>query len=204
MFGLALKLGGIGLKALAKGLPRNTVFSKMLRPAFGLAAGVGAGAAGSALVTQQGSGLPNLPSLSGVTGGTLMPSQFPSIGTLPFWRGPNGKFQMPWQDPNVANYLKQFALDDAYLKVSYRAPKGYVVVRDPKGKPYCLLKSAAKFFGLWHPARKPPISAGDWHKYQTAHAVVKKLRKIASHGLAKKPAKQFPSNVHHFAKRKAA
>jgi hypothetical protein len=179
----------------------------MLRPAFKLATSIaGPAAIGgvAGLTLGQNMGGSQLPALPGATGGVLMPSQMPSVGTLPFWRGAGGKLQFPWQDPNVASYLKQFALDDAYLKVSYRAPHGYVVVRDPTGKPYCLLKTAAKFFGLWHPARKPPISAGDWHQYQTAHRVVKKLRKIANTGLAKKPAKAFGGKQYNFSKRKAA
>ncbi len=207
MFGLALKLGATGLKALARGLPRNTVLSKMLRPAFGMAKAVaGPAAIGTAVGYSLGQNMggTQLPALPGVGQGVLLPSQMPNVGTLPFWRGPGGKLQFPWQDPNIASYLKQFALDDAYLKRTVRAPHGYVVVRDPNGNPYCLLKTAAIFFGLWHKARKPPISAGDWHKYQTAHRVVKKLRKIANTGLAKKPGKAFGGKVYHFQKRKAA
>jgi hypothetical protein len=146
--------------------------------------GVGVAGVGYEIGKAAAGGPPNLPALPSV-GGTLLPGQFPSMGVLPWWRGAGGKLQFPWQDPNVPQFLKNFALDDAYLKVSYRAPRGYVVVRDPSGKPYALMKYAAKQFGLWHPARKPPISAGDWHKYQTARAVEKRLVKIARHALKK-------------------
>lgn len=201
MLGLALKLGKLGVTALAKGLPRNTILSKGLRAAGFAGAGAAAG-----YIAQPRTTLPALPSTAmqiPSAGSTPMPGQFQNVGLIPWWRGAGGKLQFPWQDPKMAEHLKQFALDDAYLKISYRAPRGYVVVRDPSGKPYCLLKQAAKFFGLWTAPRKPPISAGDWHQYQTAHRVVKKLRKIANTGLAKKPAKAMQGKTYAF-KRKAA
>ncbi len=171
--------GGIiagGLKMAGKALS-----SPAGRAAVGVA-GLGAGVA--ALGGFSGAGVGGLPALPG-GGGVPVPSAFPSVGTLPAWRGPGGKLQWPWQDPRTAEALKPFALDDAYLRVCYRAPKGYVVVRDASGKPYPVMKWAARRFGLWKPKSKPPISAGDWHKYQTALRVEKKLVKIARHALAK-------------------
>lgn len=86
---------------------------------------------------------------------------------------------MPWNDPKIAEYLKQFALDDSYLRVYYRAPRGYVIVRDAQGRPYAVLRQIARQFGLWRPAAKPPISATDWKHYKRNQAIEKKLVKIA-------------------------
>jgi len=98
---------------------------------------------------------------------------------VPWWKGPGGKLQMPWNDPQVAQYLKQFALDDSYLKTYYRAPRGYVIVHDAAGRPYAVLRQIARQFGLWKPAARPPISATDWKHYKRNKATEKKLIKIA-------------------------
>ncbi len=67
-------------------------------------------------------------------------------------------------------------LDAAALRTYYRAPRGFVIVRDPAtGQVAVVRKDVAIRARLWHPARKPPISAGDWHRYQTARSVEKKL-----------------------------
>jgi hypothetical protein len=72
-------------------------------------------------------------------------------------------------------------LDTSVLKVFYRAPKGYVIVRDPAtGSVVAVRKAIAKAYHLWRPARKPPISASDWHHYQRNQALEKKLLKIAA------------------------
>lgn len=75
-------------------------------------------------------------------------------------------------------------LDPASLRTYYRAPKGFVIVRDrATGQIAVVRKDVARRAHLWTPARKPPISAGDWHRYQTARSVEKKLLKIARHAL---------------------
>jgi len=184
MFGFLVKAGSMGLKALAKGLPRNTAVSKMLRAGYGMSSKVAGPVAAGALLGagmsafSGSSGGNQLPALPG-TGGALMPSQFAKVGTLPFWRGPGGGLQLPWNDPRVPEFLKQFSLDDAYLKPYYRAPKGYVVLRDADGKAFACMKAIAKQFGLWKQKPKPPISIRDWHSYQRAKRVEKKLVKIA-------------------------
>jgi hypothetical protein len=114
------------------------------------------------------------------------PAQSPGGLPIPYFKGPGGKLQMPWSDPRVPGYLKQFALDDAYLKVYYRAPKGYVVVRDPQGRPFAVSKVIARQFGLWKPKRKPPISVGDWQAFKKAERVEKKLKRIAGPALRKR------------------
>lgn len=168
----------IGKKAVGK-IGGRTIVGKILT-GVGVA-GVGMEAGRALTTTAQ----PQLPALPGAGGGVLMPSQFPGVGAVPWWRGPGGKLQFPWQDPRVPEFLKAFALDDAYLRAYYRAPRGYVIVRDPNGRPYAVLKMAARRFGLWRQPHKPPISAGDWNKYQTARRVEKKLVKIARSAIRK-------------------
>lgn len=122
-----------------------------------------------------GNSLPMLPGMSGGPRGMITPGQTGGIG-IP--RGPGGGMQLPWHDPAIPEYLKQFALDDSYLKISTRAPKGYVVVKDASGRPFAVLKSMAKAFHLWKPKPKPPISVRDWHHLQGAARVAKKLKAI--------------------------
>ena len=98
---------------------------------------------------------------------------------VPFWKGPGGALQMPWSDPRIPEYLKQFALDDAYLRSYVRAPRGYVIVRDASGRPFAVLRQIARQIGIWRPAAKPPISATDWKNYKRNKAIEKKLIKIA-------------------------
>lgn len=98
---------------------------------------------------------------------------------IPWWKGPGGRLQLPTSDPNIAEYLKKFSLDDSYLRVYYRAPHGYVVVRDAQGRPFAVLRPVARMFGLWRPAAKPPISATDWRHYKKNKQIEKKLIKIA-------------------------
>lgn len=120
--------------------------------------------------------LPALPGISSTAVSTLPKTG----GIIPGWRGPGNKLQLPWNDPRIPEYLKQFALDDAYLKVYYRAPKGYVVVKDANGRAFAVNKVIARQFGIWRPARKPPITATEWKHYQSAQRIEKKLKKIAA------------------------
>jgi hypothetical protein len=115
---------------------------------------------------------------SGVTN-ALTTAQGAGGLSLPWWKGADGKLQAPWNDPRVPEYLKQFALDDAYLKTYVRAPRGYVIVRDASGRPFAVNRQIARQFGIWRPAAKPPISATDWKHYKRNKAIEKKLVKIA-------------------------
>lgn len=111
----------------------------------------------------------NLPSIApGTTGGFGVPT------------GPGGQWQLPWNDPSVPSAMKPYALDDSYLKIYYRAPKGYVVIKDASGRPYPILKAYARSMGLWSPQKKPPISVKDWTALKAADRTSKKLRKIAN------------------------
>lgn len=120
-------------------------------------------------------------------------------GILP--RGPGGGLQLPFSGADPMAALKQFSLDDQFLKISYRAPKGYVVLRDASGRPFPVLKKAAQYYGLWKPAKKPPISVGDWQAFLKAGKVMKKLKLIEKKGreLAKfgAPARRAPAAKHH-------
>lgn len=58
-------------------------------------------------------------------------------------------------------------------------PPGYVAVTLPDGQRACALKGPARSLGLWKGERKPPISAGDWHKLQVSQRVRARAKKIA-------------------------
>jgi hypothetical protein len=142
---------------------------------LGAAAGVGSRLMGNGSSNQ----LPALPALANVP----VPA---SPGGLPIgWKGAGGKMQMPWSDPRIPEYLKQFALDDAYLKIYYRAPRGYVICRDAEGRAFAVNKTIARQFGLWKPTAKPPISATDYKNYKRNQIIEKKLIKIAGPALRK-------------------
>lgn len=139
--------------------------------------------------SSSGGGLPALPGLAAA--GTTAAIAATSAGGLPipWWKGPGGKLQMPWNDPRIPEYLKQFALDDAYLKTYVRAPRGYVVIRDANGKPFAVNRFIAQKFGLWRPTAKPPISATDWKHFRKNKLIERRIRK--NFGSAIRPKKQF-------------
>lgn len=158
-------------------IPGGGLLTKGLSVAAGAATAYGAYNAirGSSAPAPAG-GLPPLP-------GTNSP------GILP--RGPGGGLQMPWNDASPDAQLKPYTIDDRYLKVSYRAPKGYVVMWDGGapgvGHPFAILKSAAKNLRyhnghkVFRHHAKPPISVGEYHSLKKAHKTIKKVHKI--HGL---------------------
>jgi hypothetical protein len=78
--------------------------------------------------------------------------------------------------------IQAMSIDVSQIPLKYNPPHGYVIVRIGAGV-LCIPRAIAVHFGLWHPGRKPPISAGDWHKYQTAQRVEKKLRHLAIHAM---------------------
>jgi len=86
--------------------------------------------------------------------------------------------QSAFFNTDINQGLERWSLDDQFLRVYYRAPKGYVVVRDANGKPYPLLKKAAQIAGLWKPAKRPPISVSDWSALKKSSSVIKKLTKV--------------------------
>jgi hypothetical protein len=193
--GLFAAIGGAiaGVAGVVKGAKK--IWSKIKKPmpkvkvSAATAAGLGVGglAMGQSLVPVSSSGgLPSVPLGPSAAGTTAaISSTSPGGLPVPFWKGPGGKLQMPWSDPRVPEYLKQFALDDAYLRTYYRAPKGYIVLRDASGRPFAVNKAIARQFGLWRPKRKPPISVSDWSAFKKAQRVEKKLRKVAGPALRK-------------------
>lgn len=137
--------------------------------------------------------VPALPAPTGIGGGRMsLPMPQPQragglSGLIPGFRGPGGRLQLPTSDPrpqiNPQDVLGRVVLDDSYLKVYYRAPKGYVVVRDPKGRPFPMLRSVAIKYKLWSPSKKPPISVTEWQSFKRSERVVKKLDRIAKSNL---------------------
>lgn len=93
-----------------------------------------------------------------------------------------GKRSIFRDDPNVHAQLKQYAIAERFLKTYYRAPKGAVILHDEVGKPYALPKSVAKMYGMWKPAKKPPISVTAWTAFQHSKHVMKKLSEIHKEG----------------------
>lgn len=85
-------------------------------------------------------------------------------------------------DPNVHAHLKQYAISERFLKTYYRAPKGAVILKDEAGKPYGLPKAVAKMYGMWKPAKKPPISVTAWTAFQHSKHVMKQLASIHKEG----------------------
>lgn len=125
-------------------------------------------------------GLPALPGVGPNRAGALPVPPMGRTGGFGIPRGPGGRMQLPWNDPSVPAFLKQFALDDSYIRPAMRAPRGYVIVRDPDGQPYPVLKSIAQKFKLWKPAKKPPISVRDWQALKRSDRTIKKLRKVVT------------------------
>jgi hypothetical protein len=126
------------------------------------------------------------PSLSSSTALARRTTGYSSTGRTGIsrtWRGPGGGFQVPGTGPSRGKTLTEYGLpsptlDDSFLKTYYRAPKGYVVVNDGKGKPYPMRKDIARKLGLWKPAKKPPIKVKDYEALKRAHRTTKKLKKI--------------------------
>lgn len=61
----------------------------------------------------------------------------------------------------------------------YKAPSGYVIVKNDQGEAVALLKGPARAMGLWHPRKKPLISIRDSSAITRAHSAKKRIAKIA-------------------------
>lgn len=141
--------------------------------------GLGAVSAVQGLVGRGSGGLPTgMPALPGgpfgvgnmAPGGAMAPN--PNAGKRSIFR----------DDPNVHAALKPYAIDDRFLKQIYRAPRGYVVMRDPNGDAYAIPKWLAKAYGMWKPAKKPPISVRQWQGMKNARSTMKALSKVEKVG----------------------
>jgi len=122
---------------------------------------------GGALIPQ-GSKMPALPGM-------------PGAGGFPGQAGP-GDRSIFRDDPNVVEALKPYAIPMRGLRTYYRAPKGFVVMKDQVGDAYGIPKAMAKMYLGWKPAKKPPISVGDWSKLMGARRTMKKLGKVVKTG----------------------
>lgn len=83
--------------------------------------------------------------------------------------------------PGTDKYGRPIAVGLSHRAVA-ACPHGYVAV-DLNGDGVadaCVLKRVAIDMGLWHARRKPPISAGDWHRLRVAERVRRKAKRIAS------------------------
>lgn len=137
-------------------------------PATRLVPGVGTAlTAGSIALTAtdllRGSGQRGLPPLPTLAGAGYMS---PLAGQRSVFRN----------DPNVTADLKESVISKANLKTFYRAPKGYVVMKDQAGNPMGIPKYLARRYG-WKPAKKPLLSIRDTNSLKTAGRAIKKLQK---------------------------
>lgn len=112
-----------------------------------------------------GGGSGNLPAFP--AGNLPLPGTVPGMGQRSIFR----------DDPNVPANIEQFAIPERELRVYYRAPKGFVVMTDPNGQRFGVPKTIAREYG-WRPAKKPPISVGDWQAVKRADRTTKKMKNI--------------------------
>lgn len=165
MFGMIARVAGGAISKLGRGAVTATraaanspvVKSTLKQTALGAAMY----AAGNAITSSGGGGMPALPS-----GG--MPA-------LPATMGSRGIFS---NDANVPAMLKEWTISKGDLKFYPRAPKGFVICYDEKGDPFAIPKKIAMMLKMWKPAKKPPISVGDWQAVKRADRTVKKMKSI--------------------------
>lgn len=114
-------------------------------------------------------------------GGGMPPSPFGGAGPIYGPRGginPSaGDRSIFRNDPNVPTDLKGSVISKGNLRTYYRAPKGYVVMKDAAGDPMGVPKHIAKMYG-WKPAKKPLLSIRDTNAIRHAGAVINKLKKF--------------------------
>lgn len=164
MFGMIARVASRGLSTLARGTVSGTrAVAKVpivREVAKQTAIGAALYGAGNAVFGGGGSKLPALP------GG--MPG-------LPDTMGKRGIFR---NDANVADMLKDWTISKGDLQTYYRAPPGFVIIRDAVGDHCAIPRKLAIMLKLWKPAKKPPISVGDWQAVKRADRTVKKMKSI--------------------------
>jgi hypothetical protein len=166
MFGALIRAAGsVGSKLVrgsvtaGRGVANNSLVKSTLKQT---ALGGALYAAGNA-ITGRSSGMPALPA-----GG---------LPAFPSTMGSRGVFS---NDANVPAMLKEWTISKGDLKFYPRAPKGFVICYDEKGDPFAIPKKIAMMLKMWRPAKKPPISVGDWQAVKRADKTVKKMKKIFS------------------------
>ena len=119
---------------------------------------------------------------AGTVAGTALVSKFSgATGGIAALQGLGG---------SAAGLLPQ-TIDISLCKTYVRAPRGFVVVRDPaSGQIAVVRKDIARAMRLWRPTAKPPISATDWKHYKRNKQIEKKLRHIAGPALRKHATRQ--------------
>lgn len=165
LFGaVARVVGGAASKVIRPIVANSAVKSVVKQTAIG----AGAYALGNSIFgSPKSTGMPPMP-----TG--ALPA-LPGAGA-PAIVGDRGWFQ---NDPNIVAALQPFAISKTNLKQCYRSPiKGYVIRYDSAGDPYAIPKSMARAYLGWKPAKKPPLSVGDWQAIQRADRATKKVRRI--------------------------
>jgi len=170
MFGALLRgaraIGGAvaGVGRLASKIPGAKAI-----PMVGTALSVIGGASAVADMFSGGGQSPGLP-MPGMPG---IPGSMG--GGFPGQAGP-GDRSIFRNDPNVIAALKPYAIPMRGLRGYYRAPRGYVVVKDEVGDPMGIPKFLAKQFKLWKPAKKPLLSIRDTSAIRRAGSAIKKLQ----------------------------
>jgi len=137
--------------------------------------------------------LPQLPSRGGQLPGivpTTTTAGIPDVNRFPQQSGYGGRMNAPQGTQNiymskkplyrgnVNAFIKAFGGDPTTLQIFWRAPRGEVVVYDTTGQPWPVNKEAAKEYGFWKPAKKPPISVKDWSGLKGATRTINKLKKV--------------------------
>jgi len=170
-----------GVKAVAKPLSaigNIPVVGSVVKAVPFVGAGLAAAGAVSSLLPggggggggQVAGGLPALPGMGSMGIPPVAGQGFPGMAGM----GDRSIFR---NDPNVSAQIAPWAIPARGLRQSFRAPKGFVVLRDEKGDPFGLPKFIARKMGWWKPAKKPPISAGEWAALGKANKVVRTLKK---------------------------
>lgn len=124
-------------------------------------------------------GLPALPQLPGGGGAYAAAG-----GPLATQHATRGSYAMPLLTIDVIRQLEAAGLMTGFsgLSTYYRSPRhDQVVVHPVQGgtrMTFALNKKLARAWGLWSPARKPPISAGKWHAISQANSAVKTLKRM--------------------------
>jgi len=159
-FGLLARAAGTLARTAFKGARATTgkVLSIPGVRAGVKATGIGTSvlSAGSLLIPQGGRGLPAMPGLPAA----------PGMGERSIFR----------DDPNVVEALKPFAIAQRNLKQYFRAPRGFVIMKDEVGDPYGIPKHLAKQYLGWKPAKKPLLSIRDTSALKRAGTAIKKLQ----------------------------
>ena len=119
-----------------------------------------------------GGAAPGLPALPMAAGGLAVP---PPTQGFPGQAG-MGQRSIFRDDPNVIEQLKPWAIPMRGLRQYYRAPKGFVVMRDAVGDPYGIPKKLAQTYLGWKAAKKPLLSVRDTSALRRAGVAIKKLQ----------------------------